>query len=164
MKNILLALALSLPSLASAQACDKTVWKHIYHKERLVVQHACVSVTGTIVDASHGRRKDGARHEADGDGHFWLKLDPGQEQFLNAKNLSNEGGNLVFEPICRYRVTQADAIAACKGYQQPLFVPAVGTHVRMTGDHVLDKQHGHMELHPVYAIAELVGALAKPPQ
>jgi hypothetical protein len=34
-----------------------------------------VTVTGMFVDATHGKRRDGVRHEGDGDAHAWLKLD-----------------------------------------------------------------------------------------
>lgn len=152
---LLLAALLALSAQASAQQgprCDPSIWVHVYHPKRLVVIKLCAMVTGTIVDASKGRHRDGARHEADGDGHFFLKLDAGQEEFLNAKNLSNEDGNLVFEPVCMYRVTQKDAVDACKNYKQDIVVPPVGTHVRMTGSHVLDTQHGHKEIHPVTSI------------
>lgn len=135
--------------------CDESLFAHIYHPKRLVVKQACISVTGTLVDATHGRWKDGCRHEKDGDGHCFLKLDKGEESLLNAKNRQNEGGNLVIEPICRYRVTQADAVEACKDWKQPLVLPTPGTHVRVTGAYVFDAQHGHMEIHPISAIEVL---------
>ena len=62
--------------------CDESLWGHVYHRQRLLVNERCVSVTGTLVDATDGKVKDGCRHEADGDGHCWLRLDAGQEQFL----------------------------------------------------------------------------------
>lgn len=116
MKRLLLFFLLAAPAMAqnvtAKTPCDATLWQHIYHSKRLVVKQACISVTGTLVDASHGRQKDGCRHEKDADCHTWLALDKGEEGLLNAKNLSNEGGNLVIEPICRYLpVTQADAVA-----------------------------------------------------
>jgi hypothetical protein len=128
------------------------LWEHIYHPARLHVLQASATATGVIVDASHGKNKDGCRHEADGDGHCFLKLDPGQENLINQMNLDNEGGNLVFEPICRYRVKQADALAACKDWKQELELAPVGAHVRLTGAHVLDMQHGHLEFHPVWKV------------
>lgn len=144
-----------IQNVTAKAPCDQGLFAHIYNPKRLVVKQPCISVTGTLVDASHGRNKDGCRHEADGDCHTWLKLDKGEESLLNAKNRSNEGGNLVIEPVCRYRVTQADALAACKNYKQPLVLPPPGTRVRVTGAYVLDTQHGHFELHPVSAIEVL---------
>jgi hypothetical protein len=135
-----------------AGGCDETLWQHAYHPNRLHIQQRCVTVAGTIIDASHGKNKDGCRHEADGDGHCFLRLDAGQEKYINAKNVANEDGALVFEPMCRYRVTQQDALAACKDWKQKLALPAVGSHVRATGAWVLDAQHGHFELHPITSI------------
>jgi hypothetical protein len=60
--------------------CDDTLWTHVYHPSRLIVKQPCIAVTGTIVDATNGGKADGVRHEADGDAHGWLKVDP---QFAN---------------------------------------------------------------------------------
>lgn len=142
---------------AFAQTCDASLSKHVYNPQRLVTQEGgeCVSVTGRWIDASHKKHKDGCRHEKDGDGHCWLKLDSGQEKFLNAKNKKNEGGALVAEPICIYRDTQEDALEACRDFKQDITLPPIGAHVRITGVWVLDKQHGHMEIHPVTSIKVL---------
>ena len=130
--------------------------KHVYKPERLLVHKASVTLTGTIVDATHDKRKDGVRKEADGDCHGWLKLDPGQEQFLNAGNKSHEEGNLVFEVVCMFPVTQADAKSACKGYKNQIKLPPVGNHVKMIGQWVQDENHARWnELHPVTAIEAL---------
>jgi len=135
--------------------CDPALVAHVYNPHRLQTHEACATVTGIIVDASHGKNKDGCRHEADGDGHCFLKLDAGQESYLNEKNIANEDGALVFEPMCRYRVTQADAKNACKNWKQKLALPSVGSHVRATGVWVLDTEHGHNELHPISSIEVL---------
>jgi hypothetical protein len=137
---------------ASGQ-CDDTLWAHVYHSYRLTVNQKCISVTGTIVDATNGREPDGVRHEADGDTHGWLKVDPPFQNLLNAGNNSNEGGNLVFEIVCKYPVTQADAKAACSNYQNKVTIPAVGSHVRIVGVYVQDTFHAQwMEIHPVTSI------------
>ncbi len=144
------------PIAMRAQSCDETLWKHVYNPERLIVKAKCAAVTGTIMDATHGKRKDGMRHEADGDTHGWLKLDPGQGQYLNAGNLSAEGGNLVFEIVCKFRVTQKDAISACKNFQSAVALPPVGAHVRITGTLVQETNHDKwMEIHPVTKIEVL---------
>jgi uncharacterized protein YgiM (DUF1202 family) len=70
----------------------------------------------------------------------WLKVDS-QFQTLNAGNNSNEGGNLAFEVICKYKVTQADARAACSNYQNQVSLPPVGSHVRIVGVCVQDTFH-----------------------
>src|SRR5205807_9114160 len=53
----------------TATQCDDTLWDHVYHPQRLIVKQQCISVTGTIVDATNGKKPDGVRHEADGDTH-----------------------------------------------------------------------------------------------
>ena len=151
-------LALTLGAQSPKHVCSlhDVFWQHTYKPDRLTVQEKCVSVTGTIVDATAGKRRDGVRHEADGDTHGWLKLDPGQEKYLNAGNQSHEGGNLVFEVVCAFRVKQEDAIEACKDYENPVKIPPVGSHVRITGTWVMDDNHARWnELHPVFEIQVL---------
>src|SRR5579864_8666377 len=98
------------PTTAPGDAqCDSTLWDHVYHPQRLIVKQSCMSVTGTIVDATSGGKPDGVRHEPDGDTHGWLKVDRGFQNLLNAGNMSAEGGNLVFEIVCRFPVSQVDA-------------------------------------------------------
>lgn len=151
MKRLLITL-LCASSLA-AQTCKDSLWRHVYHPDRLQVHKMCASVTGTIVDATRGKRKQGVRREADGDCHGWLKLDPGQEQYLNAGNLSDEDGNLVFEIVCMFPVTQKDAVSACRKYKNKIVLPPVGSHVRMTGSWVQDDNHARWnEIHPVSSI------------
>jgi hypothetical protein len=147
-------------SLLQAQSCDNALWKHVYHPTRLNVKQLCTSVTGVIVDATateKEKQKDGQRHEADGDGHGWLKPDPGQENVLIAGNIETQQGNLVFEIICRYRVTQADAKTACRKFKSSVVLPPVGSHVRITGSLIEDLDHKpiHREIHPVTSIEVL---------
>jgi hypothetical protein len=142
----------SATSGASAE-CDANLWSHVYHPQRLIVKSPCASVTGTIVDATNGKRHDGVRHEADGDTHGWLKLDPEFESLLDPGNISDEGGNLVFEIVCRFPVTQADAKTACLNYTDHVTLPPVGSHVRIVGTYVQDTFHAKwMEIHPVTSI------------
>lgn len=141
------------PQPSSSGQCDDTLWGHVYHSYRLIVNQKCISVTGTIVDATNGKKSDGIRHEADGDTHGWLKLDPQFESLLNDGNKSAEGGNLVFEIVCKYPVTQADAKTACANYQNKVDIPPVGSHVRIIGVYVQDSFHSQwMEVHPVTSI------------
>jgi len=60
----------------------------------------------------------------------------------------------VFEIVCRFPVTQADAKAACQGYTDTVKLPAVGSHVRIVGTYVQDTFHAQwMEIHPVTSIS-----------
>lgn len=141
------------PTTGGPAQCDDTLWNHVYHAHRLIVKQACLAVTGTIVDATAGKEPDGVRHETDGDTHGWLKVDPEFESLLNPGNLSNEGGNLVFEVICKFPVTQPDAVQACSGYKATVAIPRVGSHVQIIGTYVRDTNHAQwMEIHPVTSI------------
>lgn len=128
---------------SAADPCDPSLWNHVYDSYRLQIIIACLTVTGTV---------DAVRNEKDGDEHILLRLDAGQENLLNAKNISDQKGDLVLEPICVKTVTQADAIAPCSGYLNHVQIPYAGEKVSVTGAYVLDKDHGWMEIHPVTAI------------
>jgi hypothetical protein len=125
--------------------CDAGLWDHVYHPDRLVKIHPCVWVTGTIVLK---------RKEADGDVHIQLKVDPKYKPLLNATNRKRQGGNLVLEPICVGKVTQADAKQPCQGFTNAVTIPKKGDRVKVTGSYVHDTEGGHgwMEIHPVTAI------------
>ena len=83
--------------------------------------------------------------------HVLLRLDSGESKYINARNVSGESGYLLLEPVCVHPPTQIDAIPACAGYVNRIPIPAVGTHVSVTGVWVLDVDHGWLELHPVFA-------------
>ena len=136
--------------------CDSSLSAHVYHPSRLIVKQDCIAITGTIVDATANqstKEPDGTRHEPDGDTHGWLKVDPDFEGLLNSGNLNDEAGNLVFEIICRFPVTQPDAKTACQGFTDHVSLPPVGSHVRIVGRYVQDTFHGQWnEIHPVTSI------------
>lgn len=133
--------------------CDPSLWDHVYHPLRLIVKQQCISVTGTMVDATAGKKSDGVRHEGDGDTHGWLKVDPEFQSLLNAGNISDEDGHLVFEIVCRFHVSQQDAKAACANYTDHVSLPPVGSHVQIVGTLVQDTFHAKwMEIHPVTSI------------
>jgi hypothetical protein len=123
--------------------CDSRLWEHVYHKYRLDVIEECKTVSGTI---------ERIKPEDDGDLHIQLKLDAGQENLLNDKNYQVQHGNLIIEPICVERVTQADARGPCSDYINNVKIPRIGEHVKVTGSYVNDKEHGWNEIHPVTAI------------
>lgn len=119
---------------------------HVYNPDRLQVIDPCKTATGTVMFT---------RREADGDWHVGLSLDPGQESLLNAKNISDEQGDLVVEIICALPITQADAVSACANYSNAIAVPAIGARISVTGPYVLDTDHGWKEIHPVWAWIDL---------
>jgi len=143
----------AVPGTNSLAGCGDGLWQHVYHPSRLLVMNECVTLSGTIVDASNGRYPDGVKHEADGDTHGWLHVDPQFANLLNNGNVTAEGGNLVFEIVCHFHVTQADAKPACSTLSDHTAIPPVGTHVRMSGTFVQDTNHQRWnELHPVSRI------------
>ena len=122
---------------------------HIYNPERLVpTEKGCITVTGKILAKVQ---------EDDGDVHYRLRLDRGQGAgLINSKNnTKNFKRFLVFEPICIGKVTQQDAKAACRRFHQRITLPNKGDRVSVTGLHMLDKQHGWLEIHPVVKITIL---------
>jgi hypothetical protein len=147
----LLIAFLALP--ASAQKCDPTLWKHVYHgkfatgKDRLNVIKACITVTGTVMSAPS---------EADGDYHIRIKLDTEFKSLLNAKNKSGQHGFLVAEPMCEVKPKQQDTLdeGVCKGFNQTIFKrkTTLGKRVQITGAYVQDREHGWREIHPVTSI------------
>jgi hypothetical protein len=145
-----------IPGSASMAGCGDGRWQHVYHPTRLLVKNDCVIVTGVIVDATASQshhQPDGVRHEGDGDTHGWLKVDPQFADLINAGNTSDEDGNLVFELVCHYTVTQTDAKPACKGFTDHTKIPKPGTHVAIRGTFVQEKNHQKWnEIHPVTSI------------
>lgn len=134
--------------LLAAVSCNAHLWDHVYNKQRLHVIAPCTTVTGKVQEI---------RKEHDGDWHTLLKLDPGFESMLNAKNISNEKGDLVIEPMCAGPVSQQDTLNAkvCKSFSQKFPALKVGNCVKVTGAFVLDTEHGHNEIHPVTSVQEI---------
>ena len=132
---------------SSAGKCDQSLWNHVYNPTRLQVVAPCKSVLGVI---------ESKRVEKDGDYHIRVKLDPPFSNLINLANIKNQFGDLVVEPICVNRVTQADAISSCQNFHQNISIPPIGSHVNITGSYVLDKEHGNWaEIHPVTSITKI---------
>lgn len=89
----------------------------------------CIAVTGRVTRV---------RHEQDGDFHVDIALAAPFASLVNARNRSEQRGALVVEII------SADQAGVTK--------PKAGAHVRVVGPYVLDRDHGWMEIHPVWAI------------
>jgi hypothetical protein len=127
-------------SQSAASGCDASLWDHVYNPTRLQQLAPCVSVTGTI---------DESDVDADGDQHFLLKLDPGQDALANKRNQKKKQGDLVLEIVCANPTKMKKAKSACAGYTNPISIPSVGAHVRATGTFVIDSHNGWAEIHPV---------------
>jgi hypothetical protein len=128
--------------------CDSSLNNFVYHPRRLHVVQDCITVTGIV---------DVVRSEADGDLHILLNLDPQFANYTNQVNKESQQGDLVLEPICQHTITQSDAVDACSNYDGPIFqIPALGSHIQVTGRYVLDDQHGGWaEEHPVSVLKVL---------
>lgn len=141
----------------SKPVCVGDPHAHVYSPDRLQLLAACIELTGTV---------DLEKAQPDGDYHVRLHLDPGQtcagQPCLDADNVSQQGGDLILEPVCENPVTQADAVAACQGYHNPLVLPPLGSHVVVMGPFVLDTDHGWNEIHPLESIT-VVGASSPSP-
>ena len=123
-----------------AAACDASLWNRVYNPTRLTQVKPCISATG-IVDESNA--------DDDGDQHFLLKLDKGQSGLLNKRNIKKKNGDLVAEIVCANPVKLKKVKKTCVGYENPVSVPSMGSHVRVTGTYVIDGHNGWAEIHPV---------------
>ena len=125
---------------ASAAGCDASLWNHVYNPTRLQQLAPCLSVTGVI---------DESDADPDGDQHFLLKLDSGQDSLVNKRNAKKKGGDIVLEIVCANPTKMKKVKSACTGYTNPIAIPRVGTHITATGTYVLDTHNGWVEIHPV---------------
>jgi hypothetical protein len=133
-------------SRSAATGCDASLWDHVYSPKRLQQVSPCISVTGTIAESSA---------DADGDQHFLLKLDPGQDALLNKRNQKKKSGDIVLEIVCANPTTMKKPKSACAGYTNPIPIPAVGAHVKATGTYVIDSHNGWAEIHPVSTLQSM---------
>ena len=145
---ILLSAAMFLPAdtLAPAATCNASLWSRVYNPARLQKVNSCLTVNGVVTESSA---------DDDGDQHFLLKLDPGQDQLLKKKNTTKKNGELVAEIVCANRATLKKAKATCKGYSNQIGLPAIGAHVKVTGTYVIDTHNGWAEIHPVSRIESI---------
>ena len=127
----------------SAGGCDASLWSRVYNPSRLEQVKKCISATGTIAESSA---------DDDGDQHFLLKLDKGQSGLLNKRNYKKKDGNLVVEIVCANPVMLKKVKKTCVGFKNQIAIPAVGSHVRVTGTYVIDGHNGWTEIHPVSRI------------
>ena len=124
--------------------CDESLWDHVYHPSRLGIVEECISVTGTVTFSSVQR---------DGDQHLGVKLDPVFAHLINEENVKHQNGAMLTELICQNPPLSPSAETACENFEYHIDIPPRGTHVRVTGTYVLDKNHhSWAEIHPVTSI------------
>ena len=130
----------------AATGCDASLWNHVYNPSRLQQLAPCVAVTGIVEESSA---------DDDGDQHFLLKLDPGQDAFLNKRNVKKKTGDLVLEIVCANPARLKKARSACANYTNPIAIPSVGTHIKVSGTLVIDSHNGWAEIHPVSRMQQI---------
>lgn len=143
-----IGIVILVPAFASARAreaaaCDSSLWNRVYNPTRLTQVKSCISATGSIAESNA---------DDDGDQHFLLKLDKGQSGLLNKRNYKKKNGDLVVEIVCANPVKLKKVKKTCNGYTNPIPIPKVGSHVKVTGTYVLDGHNGWTEIHPVSRI------------
>jgi hypothetical protein len=124
----------------AATGCDATLWNHVYNPARLQQLSPCVSATGIVQESTV---------DDDGDQHFLLVLDPGQDALVNERNQKKKTGALVVEIVCANPALLKKARASCANYRNSIAKPVIGSHVRATGTLVIDSHNGWAEIHPV---------------
>lgn len=130
-------------SAPASAGCDQSLWSHVYDPTRLTVLKQCTTVTGTVAESNV---------DDDGDQHFLVKLDAGQDQLLTKKNIKKKDGDLVGEIVCANKPKIKKAKSACAGWSNPVPLPKLGSHVSVTGTFVLDTHNGWNEIHPVSSV------------
>jgi hypothetical protein len=117
------------------QRIDSSTRFLVYNPARLVVQHKCAQIEGTITHVSK---------ERDGDLHIRMSTDP---KWLTPANTARQHGDLVVEYM------------PSDSYPKPL----VGDRLRLLCTHVIDRQHGGWaECHPVWRVQPLGSAAQRP--
>jgi len=121
------------PDAGGPVACRRgNVLASVGNPGHLAVVLPCLSAAGRVLFVLRAR---------DGDTHISLLPDRGYWPLLDRRNVTGQGGTLVVEvaPADRARVA----------------VPAMGSHVRVTGAYVTDREHGWREIHPAWQIVHV---------
>jgi hypothetical protein len=115
--------------------CQLNPLRGVYNPARLVVQHKCAQIEGTITHVSK---------ERDGDLHIRMAT---EAKWLTPANTARQHGDLVVEYM------------PSDSYPKPL----VGDRLRLLCTHVIDRQHGGWaECHPVWRVQPLGSAAQRP--
>lgn len=144
--------AASTAAITPAASCPPRPLANVYASWRLHVVNPCTTAAGIV---------DYVQHQDDGDYHIVLRVDSPYRSLLDLKNIF---GELVLEivpadqPGCvpgQPPAPPRDGVDAgiCTGAN--ISPPEVGRHIAATGAHVLDTEHGWMELHPVWGWRQL---------
>jgi hypothetical protein len=131
-------------------ACDQNPRAGVHGPDRLKVLSPCAVFQGTVAEAPV--------KNADGDVSFQVSPDPGFASFLNAHNRSEGGLHVEIVPRDQPGCTPGQPVHAgdvpdlgtCSG--RDVAAPPLGTHVRIVGSWVLDRNNAWFEIHPTWSI------------
>ena len=118
---------------------------NVWSPGRLKVLNGCKTVSGRIVASDV---------QADGDGHYYMRVDKQYKGLLNKANWATYRGTLILE------IVPADQPGCIKGHKVKdgictgahLAKITIGRHVTVTGPYVWDSYHGWNEIHPVWSV------------
>lgn len=130
--------------------CDgKDPFQGIADPGKYTLVAGCQQVQGTLVAAAPA---------ADGVAQLRLSPDYGQAGVFALANMTRLGEQLPVNVVCVDPLSEA-AAALCGTFRAKVGVPAIGTHVRITGALMSDSAGGWNVLQPAWEIA----SLAEPP-
>jgi hypothetical protein len=145
---------------AQSGICDTSYWNHTYLNNRLKVYDSCVTVTATIY------LLDPPFLTGDGDYYIYTTPDSAYAWMVNYRTPSflkyclgtdssaKFTGKLNVEEVCKGTITDGgtDGVienAACNGFNDTVYLPNIGEHVKIIGPFIYDTVHCWNEIHPV---------------
>ncbi len=153
-------LSIALSEAYGQGLCDTTYWNHTYYNQRLKIYDSCVVFDGTI------DLLDPPLLTGDGDYHIYTAPDSAYQwmvSYRTAAFLKTCLGTdstyscptcLNIEEVCKGTPTDggtdgAVEKAACNGFNDTVYLPNMGEHVRVHGPFIYDSVHCWNEIHPV---------------
>jgi hypothetical protein len=149
--------------------CDTAYWHHTYLNQRLKVYDSCVTFDGTI------QLLDPPLFTGDGDYHIYVAPDSAFTWMVSYRTAAFQktclGTDSTFacptclnvEEVCKGTPTDAGydgtvEKAACNGFNDTVYLPNTGEHVRIKGPFIYDSVHCWNEIHPVSSCVIIVPA------
>jgi hypothetical protein len=134
-----------------SRLCERNPSDGVHGPDRLKVLIPCAVFQGTVSQAP-------VHNHDDGDVSFNVSPDPGYGNMLNAHNRSEGGLHVEIvprdQPGCTpgrpVHVGDVPGLGICSG--RDVVGPAVGSHVRIIGPWVLDRNNDWYEIHPVWSV------------
>lgn len=167
--RLVLFLCIAVSSAYGQGLCDTAYWHHTYYNQRLKVYDSCVTFDGTI------DLLDPPILTGDGDYHIYAAPDSAYQWMVKYRTEAFQktclGTDSTFacptclnvEEICKGSPTDAGTDgtverAACNGFNDTVYLPNLGEHVRIKGPFIYDSVHCWNEIHPVSSCAIIIPA------